>query len=478
MSGRVSYCGEVGNWQYDAFGNRLQEAYAIANGASCTAASGTSTQMTSTPQSSANNNQLASTVVTYDQAGNAYYDGRNSYLYDGEGRLCAVKDGATNYQYLYDASGTRVAKGTSSSWPAVTITNGVAIGDLCATPTSATFTLTNQYLLDLSGDQVTELTGTGAWVHSNAFTSGRLTATYDSAQPGVHYAFADPLGTKRIQEVITSNGTAAFDERCISLPFGNDIPNSNLPNCQGPGIDATEHHFTGKERDAESGNDYFGARYYSSAMGRFTTPDWSAKVVPVPYAQMGDPQSLNLYAYVRNNPIIRVDADGHKDPCDINVTTVKVVQPGTGSITLDGQPQYGVVGGAKFQVTQGGKPLVGAPVSESNTTTRTVNGKPEPGQPHPKSTKTGPDGGVPDLIGDTKNTDGSAASTAAAKSFYDTSTVVSVTDQILTVSAPGCTASFTDTRTVTSTPGQAPTITVTDPKPVPPPPPPPKPKTP
>ncbi len=60
------------------------------------------------------------------------------------------------------------------------------------------------------------------------------------------------------------------------------------------------------------GNDYFFARYYTSALGRFTTPDWSAKVVPVPYAQMGDPQSLNLYAYVRNNPLIHVDADGHK----------------------------------------------------------------------------------------------------------------------------------------------------------------------
>jgi RHS repeat-associated protein len=71
--------------------------------------------------------------------------------------------------------------------------------------------------------------------------------------------------------------------------------------------------FTGKERDTESGNDYFGARYYSSAMGRFMSPDWSAKEEPVPYAKLDDPQSLNLYAYVRNNPLIRVDADGHID---------------------------------------------------------------------------------------------------------------------------------------------------------------------
>jgi RHS repeat-associated protein len=69
--------------------------------------------------------------------------------------------------------------------------------------------------------------------------------------------------------------------------------------------------FTGKERDAESGNDYFGARYYASTMGRFLSPDWSAKVEPVPYAKLDNPQSLNLYAYVQNSPLDRMDADGH-----------------------------------------------------------------------------------------------------------------------------------------------------------------------
>jgi len=73
---------------------------------------------------------------------------------------------------------------------------------------------------------------------------------------------------------------------------------------------------TGKERDSESGNDYFEARYYSSAMGRFMSPDWSAKEDPVPYAQLDDPQSLNLYSYVRNNPLARTDPDGHCGPTD------------------------------------------------------------------------------------------------------------------------------------------------------------------
>ena len=68
---------------------------------------------------------------------------------------------------------------------------------------------------------------------------------------------------------------------------------------------------TGKERDTETGLDYFGARYFSSAQGRFTTPDWSMTPEPVPYADLNDPQTLNLYGYVRNNPLSKADPDGH-----------------------------------------------------------------------------------------------------------------------------------------------------------------------
>lgn len=70
---------------------------------------------------------------------------------------------------------------------------------------------------------------------------------------------------------------------------------------------------TGKERDSETGLDFFGARYFSGAQGRFTTPDWSDKPAPVPYADLTNPQSLNLYAYVLNNPLTRVDPLGHFD---------------------------------------------------------------------------------------------------------------------------------------------------------------------
>lgn len=53
--------------------------------------------------------------------------------------------------------------------------------------------------------------------------------------------------------------------------------------------------YTGKERDTESGLDYFGARYMSSSMGRFMSPDPSGLY----FADPSNPQSLNLYSYVR-----------------------------------------------------------------------------------------------------------------------------------------------------------------------------------
>jgi len=81
--------------------------------------------------------------------------------------------------------------------------------------------------------------------------------------------------------------------------------------------DSNHYKFTGKERDPESCTagsclDNFGARYYASSMGRFMTPDWAARPTAVPYAVFGDPQSLNLYTYVRNDPVTRADCDGHQ----------------------------------------------------------------------------------------------------------------------------------------------------------------------
>ncbi|HUY81589.1 MAG TPA: RHS repeat-associated core domain-containing protein [Acidobacteriaceae bacterium] len=108
---------------------------------------------------------------------------------------------------------------------------------------------------------------------------------------------ADQLGSTRL---ITAVNQSIVDNMDYE-PFGQ----------QTAGGSATTHKFTGKQRDGEDGLDYFGARYYSSSMGRFMSPDWSSRPEGVPYAQLDNPQSLNLYGYVGNDPVDRVDPDGH-----------------------------------------------------------------------------------------------------------------------------------------------------------------------
>jgi RHS repeat-associated protein len=202
--------------------------------------------------------------------------------------------------YLYDADGTRVAKGRITAWSCDPAVNG--------------FQTTNDYILGLGGEQLTEMgVGTASsvnpasdsnsaltWQHTNVYAAGALIATYDN--DGLHFYLNDPLGTRRTQ----TDYAGVLEQTCSSLPFGDGL------SCSGGNLQApTEHHFTGKERDTESGNDYFGARYYASSMGRWMSPDWSAKIMPVPYAKLDNPQSLNLYIYAGNNPLIHIDADGH-----------------------------------------------------------------------------------------------------------------------------------------------------------------------
>ena len=121
---------------------------------------------------------------------------------------------------------------------------------------------------------------------------------------------------------------------------------------------ATRTHFrrcrsTNKERDTETGNDYFLARYYNSATGRFLSPDWSVKVAPVPYAKLDNPQSLNLYIYVLNNPMDKVDPDGHDFWDKLNnfvhgkgykdsptMSTAPPPPPGAPAMVTPGTPQY------------------------------------------------------------------------------------------------------------------------------------------
>jgi len=290
-------------WGYDAFGNRTIQAGSSAPFASgtpnCTGASGATYTSTWATQSTANNNRVASTSqavggVTYDAAGNVLNDGVNQYLYDGDGRICAeattpIAGISTMTGYIYGADGARVSKGSITKWS--------------CDPSVSGFRTKDDYVLGLANEQVSEMSlnpnNTLEWQHTNVYAAGKLLATYD--YDGLHFYLDDPLGTRRAQ----TDYAGVLEQTCSSLPFGDGLA------CSGSNEYPTEHHFTGKERDTESGNDYFGARYYASSMGRWMSPDWSTKEEPVPYAKLDDPQSLNLYSYVGNNPLSKVDSDGH-----------------------------------------------------------------------------------------------------------------------------------------------------------------------
>jgi RHS repeat-associated protein len=224
------------------------------------------------------NNQLSG--YGYDSAGNMTSNGSASYVYDAENRLIAT----AGYSYVYDGDGQRVEKCTQGATPGT-----------CAS--GATGTL---YWRGLSSDPLSETDLAGNVQNTYVFFGGQRVARRDSAG-AIHYYFSDHLGTHGVVE----NATASACEQDIDhYPYGGVEHDYCVAVPQ-------NYKFTGKERDSESGLDNFGARYDASSLGRFMTPDWSAKAEPVPYAKIENPQTLNLYAYVENNPLRYVDVDGH-----------------------------------------------------------------------------------------------------------------------------------------------------------------------
>jgi RHS repeat-associated protein len=203
------------------------------------------------------NNQRSDVGQGYDAAGNqTSMNPQITLAYDAENRQTA----ASGYTYAYDGDGRRVMK-TGGGVTTVFVYD--AMGELAAEYSDATN------------------------------TSPCLTC----------YLSYDHLGTTRLVTNVSGQVVSRHDY----LPFGEEIPSGvgGRDGTWGSGADGVNQKFIGKERDSESGLDYFGARYYGSALGRWTIPDEAfADQHPE------DPQSWNLYGYVRNNPLRRVDVDG------------------------------------------------------------------------------------------------------------------------------------------------------------------------
>ena len=113
------------------------------------------------------------------------------------------------------------------------------------------------------------------------------------AQMAVEYYHLDAVGTVL---AVTNEAGALVEEHDYDV-FGQEVSVQ---------AGTQPKRFARKERDGETGWDYFGARYYGSKPGRFTTVDpvytWKEN--------LADPQRWNRYAYARNNPLRYVDPDG------------------------------------------------------------------------------------------------------------------------------------------------------------------------
>jgi RHS repeat-associated protein len=212
------------------------------------------------------NNQITTSGFTYDGVGNELTDVTNAYAWDAESQIKT----ANSINYLYDGEGNRVQKSNGKIY-------WYGAGSEILDESDLSGNITNEYVF-FGGKRIAY----------KAISSGRT-----------FYYAEDMLGTSRV--MTTSTGTVCYD--ADFYPFGGeDTFNNGCPQ---------NYKFTGKERDAETDNDDFGARYYSSTYGRWLSADWSAVPAPVPYANLTNPQTLNLYAMVGDSPETFADLDGH-----------------------------------------------------------------------------------------------------------------------------------------------------------------------
>ncbi|HWR13225.1 MAG TPA: RHS repeat-associated core domain-containing protein [Terriglobales bacterium] len=172
----------------------------------------------------------------------------------------------TRTKYVYDGDGNRVKKNAGVLYWG---TGPLAESDLAGTITSD-------------------------YIYFNGKRIARVDPSCCGGQPAYRYYFSDHLGSA---SVVTNETVWTILEESDYYPYGGErVIVDNDPN---------HFKFTGKERDTETGLDYFGARYHVSTVGRFLSPDPGNAS-----AEQGDPQSWNGYAYAGNNPLTFTDPDG------------------------------------------------------------------------------------------------------------------------------------------------------------------------
>ncbi len=204
----------------------------------------------------------------------------------------------------------------------------------------------------------------------------------------IHWLVTDQLGTPRM--ILDQSGDFNGVTRHDYLPFGEELfagtggrtTTQGYPAPNTTGLDGARQKFTSKERDIETGLDFFDARYYSSIQGRFTSPDEfaagpeelytfanDASENPTFYADITEPQSLNKYQYAYNNPLKYTDPTGHCPPCveqvlehpdqvivEAGEAAAAVAAAGTAAVTIIKNVDWKKVGDTFVDIFKGSGP--------------------------------------------------------------------------------------------------------------------------
>ncbi len=240
------------DYQYDVAGNRTQQVVTVGG------------TPTTTNYSYNDANQLTSDGThsfTYNDAGQMTSDGVNTYAWDRAGRLLSV--GSTSY--LYDGNGNRVQQTVGATVTKYLQDTQPGLAQVLTATTGAN--VTRQVHSPFGLHTVQEPTGDWRWMVPDALTTVR--GTVDSGAAVLESRLYDPYGS-----VISTTGTSQTD-------FG----------------------FTGEPTDSGDGLVYLRARYYNPTIGQFFGLD------PLE-GNMGNPLSLNRYAYVVDDPVNRRDPSG------------------------------------------------------------------------------------------------------------------------------------------------------------------------
>ena len=236
-------------------------------------------------------------TFTYDQTGNMTYNSRiGAYTYGGT-KPHAVTRAGDDRTYLYDNNGNMTQKDSTQ--------HTIVWNEDNKPKTITDYSQSTRFVYDYQGQRVKKIDANGSTTtyigkyyectdgtcRKHYFAGDKR---YASHTPGAsYYSHTDHLGSLN---ALTRRSGGTKVESMNYYPFGGTRVDSGTANLA--------YKFTGQELDSETGFYNFNARQYYADLGRFISPD---SVVPSP----GDPQSLNRYAYCRNNPLNLLDPTGH-----------------------------------------------------------------------------------------------------------------------------------------------------------------------